>query len=133
MKHLFLLLFFVTGLVQAQYLDMLTPKPDPYRENRYCGPPPRDPVTGTIMRDWKVTYAYRKVHKCPSTGFFTGACPNYSLNHVKPLACGGCDAVWNLTWMRNDVKKLHDGYERKIFSLDPAIEDTAACEFQISP
>jgi hypothetical protein len=111
----------------AQYTTGL----DPLKELRYCGPPKRDPVTGVILRDYRVIYWYRKVHKCPSTGLYSGACANWALNHVVPLACGGCDAVWNLTWMRNDVKKMVDAYEREIFMLDPAVPDTSACQFQL--
>lgn len=105
---------------------------DPYQDYRYCGPPKRNSV-GTIVRDSKVTYYYRKIHRCPSTGSYTGACPNYAMNHVVPLACGGCDAVYNLTWMRNDIKKLQDGVERHIYAIEPVIADTEACTFQITP
>lgn len=106
---------------------------DPYKEIRYCGPPKRDPVTHEILRDAKVISSYRKVHACPSTGKFTGACPDYALNHVKPLACGGCDAVWNLTWMRNDIKALQDRVERNIYALSPPVPDTPQCVMKLSP
>lgn len=114
-------------------LSLAQASPDPYKEIRYCGPPKRDPVTHEILRDPKVISSYRKIHVCPSTGKFTGACPDYSLNHVKPLACGGCDAVWNLTWMRNDIKKLQDRIERDIYALSPPVPDTPRCVFKISP
>lgn len=105
---------------------------DPYKEIRYCGPPKRD-AGGEILRDSKVITAYRKVHKCPSTGKYTGACPDYALNHMVPLACGGCDAVWNMSWMRNDIKALEDRVERQIFAADPPIADTDACHFKVTP
>ena len=108
------------------------PLAEQYQESRYCGPPKRNSV-GTIERDAKVPYYYRKVHRCPSTGLFTGACPNYALNHVIPLACGGCDTVNNLTWMRNDIKKQQDVIERRIYAAEPAIADTDACTFKITP
>jgi len=126
---LFILLALASLSLLAQSANMV----DPYTEIRYCGPPKRNPITGEILRDSKVISEYRKIHKCPSTGLYKGACPNYSLNHGTPLACGGCDAVWNLFWMRNDIKALQDRVERRIYALDPPIEDTAACKFQITP
>ena len=96
-------------------------------ETRYCGAPKRD-FNGVIIRDSKVVYAFRKANACPSTQIFgMSACPGWSLNHSIPLACGGCDAVSNLTWMRNDVKKIVDNYERKISASTPSQPDTAAC------
>jgi len=102
----------------------------PFEETRYCGAPERD-ENGTIIRSSKVIYNFRKLHPCPSTGSFTGACPNWAINHVIPLACGGCDEVSNMMWMRNDVKKLVDAYERKISAKTPMEPDTAACVNQI--
>ena len=99
---------------------------DPLVEFRYAGPPKRD-ADGRIARRADVLAAYRRVHPCPSTGRFKGACPGWALDHVIPLACGGADAVWNLMWMRNDVKALVDRYERKISAAMPPIEDTGAC------
>src|SRR4029077_6725496 len=37
-------------------------------------------------------------HPRPSTGWTTGACHGYVRNHIRPLACGGPDAVFNLQW-----------------------------------
>lgn len=96
-------------------------------ETRYCGPPKRD-AKGRIKRRAAVITAYKKDHPCPSTGLYgEGTCENYSLNHTIPLACGGCDSVSNLSYMRNDVKKIVDSYEREISALNPPIDDTAAC------
>jgi hypothetical protein len=102
----------------------------PYADCRYQGAPVRD-ATGEIKRDYKVISAYKKLHPCPSTGLHTGACPGWSLNHNCPLACGCVDAVWNLSWMRVDVKKIVDSYERKITASTPPQPDTAACINQI--
>lgn len=88
---------------------------------------------GTIHRSAAVISAFRKTHPCPSTGFTTGACPGWAINHNCPIACGCVDAVWNMSWMRNDVKKIVDGYERKINAATPPIPDTAACVNQIVP
>jgi hypothetical protein len=47
-------------------------------------------------RSREVTREFQREHPCPSTGRTSGACPGYRKDHIKPLACGGPDAVWNL-------------------------------------
>ena len=42
--------------------------------------------------------SFQGEHPCPSTGLRTGACPGYRKDHIKPLACGGPDAVSNMQW-----------------------------------
>lgn len=111
--------------------------PDPLTELRYCGPPVRL-ADGSIRRRADVLAAFRKVHPCPVTLAFTGACKGWSLNHVLPLACGGCDAVWNLQWLPNDIKSSAnphavDRFERRINAATPAIPDTATCTLQATP
>lgn len=102
-------------------------------ETRYGDAPKRD-ANGRILRRAAVIAAYKKIHPCPSTGLYgAGACPGWALNHDKPLACGGRDAVSNLSYMRNDVKKLVDSYEREINALDPPVDGTAACVNKIQP
>lgn len=94
-------------------------------EIRYCGPPQRN-ASGAIIRRADVLYAFRKTHPCPATGLTTGACPNWSMDHVWPLACGGCDAVWNLQWLPNSLKSgpqkslpgPKDRWEREIFPYE---------------
>jgi len=95
-------------------------------DNTYCGSPERK-SDGKIKRSASVLSAYAKIHPCPSTGLYIPSCPGWALNHKTPLACGGCDNVTNLMWMRNDAKKIVDGYERKINALNPPYPDTAAC------
>lgn len=102
-------------------------------ETRYCGAPRRD-FNGVIVRDPKVIYAFRKEKPCPKTQKYgMGACPGWALNHPMPLACGGCDEVSNLMWMRNDVKRIVDSYERKISASTPPQPDTAACVNKVLP
>lgn len=92
-------------------------------ETRYCGEPKRN-AAGEIIRSSAVRAAFQFQNPCPSNGNRVGPCPGYSVNHDKPMACGGCDAVRNMSWMRNDVKRLHDSYERKI---NGGHIETAAC------
>lgn len=110
---------------------------NPLEELRYCGPPVRL-ADGSIRRRADVLAAYRKRHPCPATQLFKGACPKWSLNHVVPLACGGCDAVWNLQWLPDDIKSSSnphavDRFERKINAATPPIPDTAACVNEVVP
>ena len=122
---LLVLVFAFFGISQVEAVECT-----PYADCRYQGAPPRD-VAGKIIRDPKVIYAYRKLHPCPSTGLHTGACPGWAINHNCSLACGCADAVWNMSWMRDDVKLIVDGYERKINASIPPQPDTAACVNQI--
>jgi hypothetical protein len=49
-------------------------------------------------RSREVTREFQREHPCPSTGRTSGGCPGYRKDHIKPLACGGLDAVSNLQW-----------------------------------
>jgi hypothetical protein len=93
---------------------------NPYMDYRYCGPEIKRDKDGRIERSTKVLAAFKKMQPCPATNKTYGACPGWSMNHDWPLANGGCDAVFNLTWMRNEIKSCsadycRDRYERRIF------------------
>lgn len=122
------LLFLVMSLLAGAALSQSTA----LTETRYCGAPKRD-ASGGIIRRADVIAAYKKVHPCPSTGLYGGACPGWALNHNIPLACGGCDAVSNLSFMRADAKAIVDSYERKINAAKPPFPDTAACVNKVLP
>ena len=124
MKHF--LLAIIGGMIVVWLVDARAVECTPYADCRYTGEPARS-AAGEIVRDWRVIAAYKKLHPCPSTGLHTGACVGWKLNHTCPLACGCADAVWNLSWMRNDVKLIVDGYERKISASIPPQPDTANC------
>jgi hypothetical protein len=86
-------------------------------EQRYCGVPRRD-ADGTISRRTDVLAAFKRAHPCPATGRTSGACGGWAIDHVIPLACGGCDAVSNLQWLPNSIKSSpvgKDRFERKIY------------------
>lgn len=91
---------------------------DPLLEHRYCGPPART-AAGEIKRSAAVLGAFRRAHPCPVTGLSTGACAGWAIDHVIPLACGGCDAVSNLQWLPDGLKSVavigKDRFERKIY------------------
>jgi hypothetical protein len=109
---------------------------DPLVEYRYVGPPKRD-ANGKIIRSEEVKAAFMAVHPCPSTGLREGECPDWSMDHVVPLACGGADAVSNLQWLHKSVKSAagaphffpKDRIERKVYGADPPIHDTENCTF----
>lgn len=91
----------------------------PLDEIRYCGAVNRD-SNNNIVRRSDVTTAFQNIYPCPSTGKRTGACPGWSKDHTIPLACGGCDAVFNMAWIPNKAKNCKDDwckdrYERKIY------------------
>lgn len=118
-------------MIRALALSLLVASvhADPLAETRYCGTPVRD-AHGAIVRSQAVLHAFQRLHPCPSTGKTTGACPGWALNHVIPLACGGCDAVSNLDWMPDEIKSCaqpwcRDRFERKIY--DAGIPGTDAC------
>ena len=96
---------------------------NPLAEVRVCGAPARD-ARGDIKRSASVLKAFQLVHPCPSTGSKTGACPGWSKDHIIPLAVGGCDAVFNLQWLPDQIKSASgpypkDRWERKVYADPP--------------
>lgn len=86
---------------------------------RFCGEPARD-VAGVIIRSEKVRSNFQKLYPCPETGKTSGACPGWEKDHVIPLACGGCDTVENMQWLKSTIKscagaECKDRWERKIY------------------
>lgn len=57
--------------------------------------------------------AFRRQHPCPATGYSTGPCPGYVIDHIKPLACGGPDAPDNMQWQTVPDGKAKDAVERR--------------------
>lgn len=107
MKRLLLALFVLPAIAFAA------------TDARICGTEPVRNADGRIHRSKAVLRAYQKIHPCPSTGRTTGKCPGWSLDHVLPLACGGCDSIENLQWLKNSIKSCpgtwcKDRWERAI-------------------
>lgn len=75
--------------------------------------PPRDKY-GRIERSKKVLSDFRKTVPCPATGKTGRRCEGYVIDHVKPLACCGRDAVDNLQWQTIAEGKAKDKWERKV-------------------
>lgn len=98
-------------------------------ETRYCMPVVRD-ANGVIVRSTAVTREFKKAHPCPATGLTYGACVGWQINHVIPLACGGCDAVSNAQWIPVEIKACSqwyciDRFERRIYGKYPDTNCTA--------
>lgn len=92
----------------------------PLVDHRICGEPRRDD-RGRIVRRADVLAAYKRIHPCPATGKASGACPGWSVNHIIPLASGGCDAVDNMQWLPDAIKRCRaaacvDRWERRYYS-----------------
>lgn len=109
----------VLGICAAVAQNPASPNPvTPLEEQRYCGEPVRM-ANGDIRRRADVLTAFRRAHPCPVTGATSGACPGWAIDHVIPLACGGCDAVSNLQWLPLGLKTTavtgKDRFERKIY------------------
>lgn len=109
----------------ATYNALADAPVNPKQETRYCyalADIPRD-ADGSIHRDSSVIIAFYKAHPCPFTQKTTGACPGWEINHIIPLASGGCDAVWNMQWLPVEIKRCSgslcvDRFERLIYAPD---------------
>ena len=106
---------------------------NPYHEYRYCGELKRGSL-GEILRDKEVIAAFKRIHPCPSTGKTNGACDGWAIDHVIPLACGGCDAVTNMQWLPDSMKNHagilpKDRWERQVYA--PSNMSLPACQFRV--
>lgn len=63
-------------------------------------------------RSYKAKTAFKYEHPCPATGRTKGSCPNYIIDHVIPLACGGLDDASNMQWQTKEEAKAKDKWER---------------------
>lgn len=93
---------------------------NPLEETRYCTIEPLRTESGEILRRYDVLQAFRKVHPCPATGLRNGPCRGWNIDHVIPLAVGGCDSVSNLQWLPVEIKRCagelcKDRWERRVY------------------
>lgn len=71
------------------------------------------PALSSPARSSTVKRDFQRQSPCPSTGKPKGACPGYVKDHIKPLVCGGADAVENMQWQTKEDAKMKDKLERK--------------------
>jgi len=64
-------------------------------------------------RSYKAKNQFKQLHPCPSTGRSKGSCPNYIIDHIRPLACGGADHPSNMQWQTKADAKAKDKWERR--------------------
>lgn len=92
----------------------------PLDETRYCTVTPSRAADGSISRRADVLRAFKRLHPCPATGAPGGPCAGYAIDHVIPLAVGGCDSVSNLQWLPDAIKscagrQCKDRWEREVY------------------
>ena len=63
-------------------------------------------------RSYKAKVIFKASHPCPATLRTKGSCPNYVIDHIKPLACGGADSPNNMQWQTKADAKAKDKWER---------------------
>lgn len=85
-------------------------KPARTKEEKHASTPPvvtvaRD-ADGRIKRSASARHAFEV-----QTGYPKGR-PGYVIDHVKPLACGGADAPFNMQWQTIEAAKTKDRVER---------------------
>ena len=69
--------------------------------------------TKSYPRSAEIEREFERQHPCPPTGQTSGPCPGYVKDHIRPLACGGPDAVSNLQWQTTEGAKAKDRVERR--------------------
>lgn len=84
-------------------------------ETRYCGKPART-TGGKIKRSAIVIRTFERLYPLPA-GYTRS---DWAIDHVIPLANGGCDAVRNMQWMPAAGKSCSedyckDRYERVVY------------------
>lgn len=91
------------------------------QDPRYCGEPARD-TRGRIARDRQLLARFATVFPCPATLAPQARCPGWAIDHVIPLAAGGCDAQINLQWLPTRIKSCagrvcKDRWERQYHAI----------------
>lgn len=70
-------------------------------------------ASAEYRRSQKAKAFFKYSHPCPSTGRTKGSCPDYIIDHVIPLACGGVDEPSNMQWQTKAEAKAKDKWETK--------------------
>lgn len=111
------------ALAAASAAAALPPPGSPQapQDERYCGEPARDEA-GHLVRSSTERARFVRVFPCPATLQTTGACRGWQVDHVIPLAAGGCDAPKNMQWLPSAIKTCassacKDRWERRYHAL----------------
>lgn len=121
MALIFLVVLFALAVPLAFAQQLPAPgEPGAPEDPRYCGEPERY-TNGQIKRSRAVLRHFVAVHPCPSNGLPDVGCPNWAIDHVIPLASGGCDEIGNLQWLPDAIKSCavicKDRFERTINAI----------------
>lgn len=68
-------------------------------------------VNAESKRSYKAKKVFKIDRPCPATGRTKGSCPNYVIDHIKPLACGGTYSPDNMQWQTKIEAKAKDKWE----------------------
>ena len=66
---------------------------------------------GRIARSTQARDEFRQNNPCPSTGWTSGKCPGYVVDHVRALKHGGADVPGNMQWQSVAAAKAKDRVE----------------------
>lgn len=96
-------------------------EPGAPNDPRYCGEPARTEA-GVIKRNRAMLRQFAAVFPCPSTLQPSTSCPGWAIDHVIPLATGGCDQPVNLQWLPVAIKscarpECKDRFERTYHAI----------------
>lgn len=72
------------------------------------------PAEARIKRSQSAKIEFKATNPCPADGATKGPCKGYVIDHIKPLACGGADAAFNMQWQTIADGKAKDKWERKV-------------------
>lgn len=83
-------------------------------ETRYCGDPERT-ESGRIKRSMATVKKFKELYPCIYPCDFS-----WRVDHVIPLAVGGCDSVSNMQWLPPSIKNCagllcKDRWERLVY------------------
>lgn len=107
-QFLKLLLCALTLVAGAALAELPAPgEPGAPNDPRYCGEPERA-ADGRIKRSRAVLREFARTFPCPATLEPAPSCPGWAIDHVIPLASGGCDAPVNLQWLPDSIKSCAD-------------------------
>lgn len=71
------------------------------------------PAQAEQHRNQKAKVIFKYSHPCPATARIKGSCPNYIIDYIKPLACGGADDASNMQWQTKAEANAKDKWERE--------------------
>jgi hypothetical protein len=108
-----------TAQQRAQLFIALIKQPSQLVQEPCCASKDQHQGTGCAARFKKAVLLatqnkkakFEKTHPCPSTGRTPEACPDYVVDHIRPLKRGGADRPENMQWQTREAAKQMDKTE----------------------